>query len=584
MSGSVARGLAALPGGASSMTPSGSGRGDATELVRLRRRSRALEAIVGTSAEAIVVLDRDQRITLYNHGAELMFGWTPEEALGQSHDLLLPERYRASHRDLIDRLAAGPDLARLKSAGRPIVRGLRKSGEELVAEASISKITVDGEILLTASLRDVSDRIAQEARIHRRTEEARFLARAASFLGEGTLDYEVMLSRLAELPVPFLGDFCGVNLLDEDGGWRVRVFHRDPALAELARGLERYPLRPGSPGLEGPFWVTGAPLMANDVARGVLEGIAANDEHLGLLRRLDPSGVIGVPLLARGRLLGLMVVGASGGSRSYNEDDLQLALLVAGRAALALDNARLYGEARRAIRARDDMMGIVAHDLRNPLAGILMAASRLRSAAAAGEAVEAATLEHIARAAERMDRLIEDLLEVSRMRAGRPIRCALERLDLEGVLREAVASHAERASEADIALVLDLVGPLRPVSADRHRLLQVLENLIGNALRFTPPRGRITLSAALEDDQVRVQVADTGPGIPASDLPHVFDRYWQTAREDRQGGAGLGLAIARGVIAAHGGRIGVESRPGEGARFWFTLPALGQAMAGGDAR
>jgi len=540
---------------------------------RVRRSEAQLEAIVGTSAEAILVLDRQQRVTLYNHGAQLMFGWTQEELLGQPHDLLLPERHRDLHRDLIARFAQGPDQARLKAGGRSGIRGLRKNGEEFAAEASISKVTVDGEVLLSVSLRDVSVRIAQEARLRRRAEEARFLARVGAVLGAALLDFEGMLARLTELPVPFLGDFCGVNLLDEGGAWRLRVHHADPALADVAEALGRYPLRPEHAGLGGPVLATHAPVLTNEVSSDALASIAEDAEHLALLRRLDPSTSISVPLVARGRLLGVMVVGACGGSRAYDDDDLHLALDLGARAALALDNARLYDEARQAVQARDDVMGIVAHDLRNPLGGILMATSRLRSPARRGREVESATLEHIAHAAERMDRIIEDLLEISRMHAGQPIRCALGRLALEDVLEEAVASQVERAAEADIELVLDLRGPLLPVSADRHRVLQVLENLIGNALRFTPRGGRVRLSAAQEDAQVRVEVVDTGPGIPASDLPHVFDRYWQSRRTDRRGGAGLGLTIARGIVAAHGGRIGVESPPGEGARFWFTLPA-----------
>lgn len=170
-----------------------------------------------------------------------------------------------------------------------------------------------------------------------------------------------------------------------------------------------------------------------------------------------------------------------------------------------------------------------------------------------------------------MDRLIEDLVDASRLEGGQGIPLAHETLSPREVVEACVASCADRALEAGLELVVDLPEALPAVWADRHRLLQVLENLLGNAIKFTPRGGRIAIRASAGSDGLVVRVEDTGPGIPAADLPYVFDRYWKASRQDRRG-VGLGLAIARGIVVAHGGEIGVESAVGQGSAFWFRLP------------
>jgi signal transduction histidine kinase len=168
-----------------------------------------------------------------------------------------------------------------------------------------------------------------------------------------------------------------------------------------------------------------------------------------------------------------------------------------------------------------------------------------------------------------MERLINDLLDVARIDAG---TFAVDKTptDLPALLRDAVEQHSPLASEK--AIRLHVVAPEGlEIEVDRHRLMQVMANLVGNAIKFTPEGGAITVSCARGDFAARVVVADSGPGIPVESLPHVFDRFYQS--DARSGGAGLGLTIAKGIIVAHGGNIGVDSQPGQGARFWFDLPA-----------
>ncbi len=237
----------------------------------------------------------------------------------------------------------------------------------------------------------------------------------------------------------------------------------------------------------------------------------------------------------------------------------------------AVERQRLVDAAQRATAARDVVLGVVAHDLRNPLSTIKMCASAL---GAAPEPAQAAELAGVVRhAADWMERIIRDLLDVTAIEAG---RLTVDRapLDPAAVVERAREQFAPLAAERGLTLVADAAPGLPAVLADGERLLQALGNLLGNALKFTPQGGTVwlTVADAPRDTArgVRFAVRDSGPGIAGEHLPHLFDRFWQ-ARETRRAGAGLGLAIAQGIVQAHGGVIGVDSTVGEGAEFSFTL-------------
>ena len=231
--------------------------------------------------------------------------------------------------------------------------------------------------------------------------------------------------------------------------------------------------------------------------------------------------------------------------------------------------ARRLVEEQAATRARDQILGIVAHDLRNPLSTILMSAELLREVLPA-ESASHRQAEIIARAGSHMKRLIQDLLDVKRIESGRLV-IEPRNMAVAGLLRD--TSEMLRAQAAANSLRLDVDAPadLPAVWADPQRIQQVLANLIGNAIKFTPKGGRIAVHASRLESEVRVAVTDTGDGIPAEQLPHVFAQFWQGSRTDKRG-IGLGLAIARGIVEAHGGRIWVDSTVGTGSEFFFTLP------------
>ena len=418
-------------------------------------------------------------------------------------------------------------------------------------------------VRMIGSMTDVTER--------RRAEETqRFLARASTLLS-ATLDYETAFTGLARLAVPTLADYCLVDLLEGDTIRRVAVAHVDPRKEKLLLRNEGHPL--DADPAEHPVVRavrTGESVLVTECTGEILDTIAGTPERRRRLDQLGLRSFIVAPLWARGRVLGAITLAAAAESgRVYQPIDVVDAEDLGRRAGMAIDNAQLYEEAQRAIRAREEVLGVVSHDLRNPLNVIMMSAAQL-DAIDERRAGTAELYERIERAARQMEVMIRDLLDLSSIDAGH-FAVELQRQELAPVLREAEHMLRPLAAGKSLTLRSEISEPLPPLSIDNAQLLRVLSNLIGNAIKYTPSGGTITLRTVLQASSVRVSVSDTGPGIPPEQLPFVFDRYWQAKPGERHG-VGLGLPIAKGIVEAHGGTIGVESPPGAGATFWFTLP------------
>jgi signal transduction histidine kinase len=313
------------------------------------------------------------------------------------------------------------------------------------------------------------------------------------------------------------------------------------------------------------------PTLIEQVTPEILSAWAQDEEELRTLRAVAPISVIAVPVVARERLLGVLKLLSSTPSRRYTPADVRVAEEVARQAALAIDNARLYQAATYAIRERDDVLAMVAHDLRNPLGAILMNVQLLRRRGVEAAAGSARPVDAIERAASRMNRLIADLLDIARLEAG---RFAIEpgRIPTERLVADALDAHRLQAASTSCTLHAELAPDLPDLWADRERLLQIFENLIGNALKFVDPGGEVSIGATPRNGELVLWVRDTGRGMSADELSHPFDRFWQARKSDRRG-AGLGLPIVKALVEAHGGRIWVESTPGRGTTVFFTLPA-----------
>ena len=427
---------------------------------------------------------------------------------------------------------------------------------------------------------------AEHARLLAREQEARADAEAAqrrlAFLDQATgvlfgapLDPSARLQTLARLAVPDLADWCWIDLLGPDATTleRSAVAHWNPAGAELAaRLVGARNAFDESAGGAGRVLRTGEPAVLDDLS-GHVRARGADAE---LFEKLGGKSALVMPLRVPGTTLGTMTFLFAESNRRFAAADLGLASDLAQRAALAVENARLYQAAERAVRARDDMLAVVSHDLRNPLSAILANAGVLVRKAPPGEEGERVRRrgESIKRSAARMNHLIRDLLDMARIESRR-LQLELGSHDLGGLLAEAMEMFLPLAGESQIRLVAEAREAALVLACDRERVLQVLSNLIGNALKFTPGGGEIRLLADADGTHprpmARLGVADTGAGIAAENLEHVFDRYWQV-RASGRAGAGLGLSIARGIVEAHGGRIWAESTPGNGSTFWFTLP------------
>jgi signal transduction histidine kinase len=231
---------------------------------------------------------------------------------------------------------------------------------------------------------------------------------------------------------------------------------------------------------------------------------------------------------------------------------------------------RQYEEARQAVAAREQVLKIVSHDLRNPLHTIAMSTELLLEGGGSEEQRKK-QIAIVRRAGERMNRLVKDLLDVAKLEAGK-VAIQPRPTAVRPILAEAEDMLRPIASEKSLRLETEMTDELPRINADAGRVVQLLSNLVGNAVKFTPAGGRIVMRARAAGPLVQLSVADTGPGIPAEQLPHIFGRFWQADPTDRRG-IGLGLAISKAIVEAHGGRLWAESRVGEGTTFHFTLPA-----------
>jgi PAS domain S-box-containing protein len=537
---------------------------------RERQRLRSLVADVpGVVWEAWGAPDESgQRINFVSDHVENMLGYTVEEWLSTPNfwlSIVHPEdRERAAQE--------AHAIFESRTVGGSRFRWMHKDGHAVPVEAQSSVILDErGE---PAGMRgvtmDITERKAAEERL-------RFIAEASRVLAS-SLDYQVTLERLARLSVEALADYCLIDLADADGSVRrVAASHADAARQPLVERLREYP--PDGARAAGVSSVlrTGEPLAVNEVSEEVLASMARDDEHARVMRELGLKSFLTVPLVARERTIGALTLASTRARREYTAEDISYAREIASRAALAIENARLYKRAREVNQAKDEFLATLSHELRTPLTPILGWTHMIRSGRLNEVEVERG-VRVIEKNSQSLSRLINDLLDMSSILSGK-MRLEREPVELSSVVREAIETVRPQADARSVALEASLGGAAATVSGDRTRLVQVFWNLLNNAVKFSPEGGRVRVSLNTDSGrEASVNVEDDGQGITLDFLPHVFERFRQadmgTTRE--HGGLGIGLALVKSFVEAHGGAVRAASAgEGRGSRFTVTLPALG---------
>jgi PAS domain S-box-containing protein len=500
--------------------------------VALREAHQTLSTIIQASPAAIVLMDPDGTVRMWNSAAEHIFGWTAEEAMG--HSLLsVPEDKREEFRNNLASAARGESILGMET------RRVRKDGRVIDVALWASGVRhASGQVQCVYVITDITER--------KRAEDAqRLLARAGSELASSLHDEAATLERVAWLAVPAWAEACSIHLLE---GEEVRC-------VATARAEAAPESAPGEPELAA-----------------VKRVIETRVPELRVEPSSRPWASLRVPLVVRGQVLGALSLTTT--RRLYDTQDLTLAQELARQTALAIDNAQLYHEAQQAVRLREEFLSIASHELKTPISALqlqvqILQATFTRSPTGPAPDKLRRALETVDRQVKRQTQLINDLLDVSRISAGR-LQLQPEPMELSSLAREVAERFEPELMRAGSALQLQLAAETAG-EWDRLRLDQVVTNLLSNAVKYG--RGNpIHLITETTGDRVRLSVKDGGIGIAAEDLARLFNRFERAVSERNYGGFGLGLWIARQIVEAMGGRIHVTSEPGVGSTFTVELP------------
>ncbi|OLC57928.1 MAG: hypothetical protein AUH85_02055 [Chloroflexi bacterium 13_1_40CM_4_68_4] len=476
----------------------------------LRASEARLRAMIGGSLVAIIGIDADGRVIEWNAQAEALFGWSREETLGRALTAtIIPERYRDRHRAGLARFLRTGDGHMVNR--RVEIEALHKSGREMAVELAITAVPIADGCIFSAFLQDIGERKRDEERL-------RFLAEAGAVLAT-SLDYETTLARVAQLALPMLADYCFIDLADERGRLRrvAMAFAEAPLDARWREMRDELAIPRQAEHPTAEVMRTGRPTVFNDIGQVELEGLARSPQHLRFLREFDVKRWMAVPLVARGKTLGVMGFGIGGEDGRWKADEVRLAEEIARRAALAVENARLYGETREAVRTRDEFLATVSHDLRNPLAAVKGLAQLLRRRVERSSAPElrafADPLDRIDASATRMKTLLDELVEVSGLRIGQPIAISRAPVDLVALAREAADAFPQ-----DERHVLEISAdpPTLVASVDAGRIERVFGNLLTNAIKYSPRGARVRIALSHADGEAIIRVSDEGVGIPGN--------------------------------------------------------------------
>lgn len=503
--------------------------------------------------------------------------------------------------EMLSELARDPDhLDALRALGIssaivvPLVAGPRTLGAMTIVSAESGRRYGAADMSLAEELARRAALAIESARLYEAEQKARadaeatqqrlwFLAEANAVLSS-SLDLETTLARVAGLAVPWLADCCVAHIFPGgEGEPRSAIAHVDPEKEGLVRQLHaRYVPSPDEPHPLIQMMNSQTPILVEEIDEDSLSGIARDKEHREILRRLGFRSYMAVPLMARGRLFGAMTFSVSG-ERRYKQEDLSLAEELARRAALAVDNARLYEEAQRvqealrvALEAKDEFLGVMSHELRTPITAIYGGTRVLRSR---GERLDEESkgrlLEDIEQESERLFRMVENLLVLSRLELGQEV--ATEPVLAQRIIDRLAATFQQRRPAR--SLILNVDEGLPPVAAEPHYLEQVLRNLLTNADKYSPVDRPIEIATRKNKGEGEIVILDRGPGIAPEETETIFERFYRSNRTSGQAtGIGLGLTVCKRLMEAQAGRVWARPRQGGGLEVRVTLPIYKEAI------
>jgi PAS domain S-box-containing protein len=538
------------------------------------RRSRdQLDLILRSITEGVTAQTADGRLVFANDAAAHLCGFDSAHALVNASLQRVAESFEVAREDgtpfPLNELPGRVALA--GKASKTIVRFKAKpNGEERWSFVSGAPVLdAQGNVELSVSIfREFTER--------RKAEQAwQFLAAVGAALGS-SLDYEATLAQVADLAVPQVADWCGVEILGPDGRLdQLALAHVDPAKRELAKEWRlRWPPRPES--MTHRVLRSGVPELLPEITDQMIEASVQDPEQRRMARALGLRSAMTVPLIVGHEPFGVVSFITAESGRRYGSQDLVLAVEIGRRASLAVENARAYTEARTAVQTRDNFLSIASHELRTPLSGLTLLMSSLVRAANQGrlaqlspEAIKQRMVK-AERQTRQLARLVDRLLDVSRL-STRDLHLEREQTDLAEIARDVISRFEDAAGEVGTRIELDVSGPTFG-HWDRSRMDQVLTNLVGNAVKYGAG-APITVSVSSGGSgHVRLTVRDDGPGIPLEHQERIFGQFERAAASENVPGMGLGLWLVRRIVTAHGGTVTLDSAPGQGASFKVILP------------
>lgn len=528
----------------------------------VRQSLQQSRVLFESASDGIWESNLNGKILRVNAAGLAMLGYQEEEVLGRNFEIFVAKSNRPRLYDAMNSLnqPGAVDVSEWQL--------ITKDGAFIDVEISAkiySRRTIYGFV------RDITIRKSFERRWA-------FLASLSAQLSQ-TMEYEERVRISADVMTPRYADLCVVSMVENDEvHLRAVATSSDRTRTRLQGSSEQVNLKEPNQFSAYEVIKNRRPIFIKDVQSEILDREDVGLKYKAYLEDLGITSFISMPLISRGRVVGLFEIAMQNRVRRFAGSDLAFFEEIADRCAVAIDNADLYQRAQAAAHSRELVLSIVSHDIRNPMANIDLSLQMLNASVHSGVMAAAVvpsevvkkTVSRIKSSLQSMDRLIADLLDFGKIQAG-TLSVKMEPVEVSALVHTAVEPFEEKCRQKNLKLITQIDDGVSFVRCDSVRLIQVLWNLIGNSLKFTPSGGEIRLSATLESDKVHFVVSDTGCGVNREELGKIFERFWQS-KEAAELGYGLGLSIAKGIVVSHGGKIWAESTKGRGTEIHFSIP------------